>query len=289
MKLKRLFKLCSLILVMFCMSGCLKEDNLLNDNVYTTVYPIKYLTDYLYGEIKSINSIYPNGADITTYELTNKQKETYSKGALFVYNGLTTEKELAREFLNDNKDILLIDVSYGLKIEKDIEELWLSPNNYLMLAKNIKNNLQEYTTSKLTKETIEEKYLELEEKLSYMDADLRNIASSAIMDGNPVIVTSSSKLNYLKKYGFEVIDLSSDSINESAIKGNFKSGTYKDIYLCNIDKKNELIEDLETNYKANIITVNTMRTITDEEASNNEDYETIMNSFIENIRNTALS
>ena len=115
---------------MFCLSGCLKEDKLTNNNVYTSIYPIQYLTNYLYGTEKNVTSIYPNGADVSKYKLTNKQKETYSKGALFVYNGLTNEKELAREFLNDNKDMLLIDVSYGLNYEKNIEELWLSPNNY---------------------------------------------------------------------------------------------------------------------------------------------------------------
>ena len=139
--MNKLIKLFTLICFMFCLSGCFKEDVLSNDNVYTTIYPIKYLTDVLYGDTKTIASIYPNGANVSKYELTKKQKEVYSLGSLFVYNGITTEKELAREFLKKNKNILLIDASYNLKYDTDIEELWLSPNNYLMLAKNIKNNL----------------------------------------------------------------------------------------------------------------------------------------------------
>ncbi len=287
--MNKLIKLISLICIMFCLSGCFKEDTLSNDNVYTTIYPIKYLTDTLYGEHKAISSIYPNGANISKYELTKKQKEVYSSGALFIYNGITNEKELAREFLKKNKNILLIDASYNLKYDTDIEELWLSPNNYLMLAKNIKNNLSEYTTSKVVKESIEEKFKELEEKLSYIDADLRSIASSAKNDGNPLIITSSSKLNFLKKYGFEVLNLSNSTISESIIKSNFKNMNYQDIYLCNTDIKTDLIKDLETNYGANVIMVNTMETLTDEEVANKENYETIMNTFIENIRNTTLS
>ena len=153
--MKKMLKVLGLFSFIFFLSGCLNDDKLSNDNVYTSIYPIQYLTEYLYGEQKTVASIYPNGADVSKYELTNKQKETYHKGALFVYNGLTNEKELAREFLNDNKNILLIDVSYGLSYEDSIEELWLSPNNYLMLAKNIKNNLIEYTTSKTVIDTIE--------------------------------------------------------------------------------------------------------------------------------------
>jgi len=289
--MKKIIKVFSLIIFMFCLSGCLKEDKLKNDNVYTTIYPIKYLTNYLYGENKSVSSIYPNGADISTYELTKKQKETYSEGALFVYNGLTTEIELAREFLNDNQDILLIDVTEEIEKENigSIEELWLSPNYYLKLAKNIKNYLIDYTTSKVVSESIEAKYKELEETLSYMDADLRGIASTAKNDGNPILIVSSSKLKFLENYGFEVITLDSESINPATIKSNFKNEKHKDIYLCNTDTKSELITELESNYKANVITVNIMYTLTDKETANNESYETIMNSFIENIRNTALS
>ncbi len=287
--MKKIIKLCSLFIILICISGCLKEDKLTNENVYTTIYPIKYLTEYLYGETKIINSIYPNGAEVTKYELTNKQKETYSKGALFVYNGLTNEKELAREFLNTNKNMLLIDVSYGLKYENNLEELWLSPNNYLMLAKNIKNNLLEYTTSKVTKESIEKKYNELEEKLSYMDAELRSIAASAIMDGSSAILVSSDKLKFLEKYGFEIINVNSDNVNTTTIKNNFTSGNYKDLYLCTTDTKSELITELESKYKANIISVNTMETLTDTEATNHENYLTIMDTFIDNIRNTTLS
>lgn len=287
--MNKIMKLFSLLCIMFCLSGCFKEDTLNNDNVYTTIYPIKYLTDVLYGNTKTISSIYPNGANVSTYELTKKQKEVYSSGALFIYNGITTEKELAREFLKANKKILLIDASYSLKYDTDIEELWLSPNNYLMLAKNIKNNLIEYTTSKVTKESIENNFNELEERLSYMDADLRSIASQAVIEGNSLIITSSSKLNFLKKYGFEILNLDNNSINENTLKSNFKNENYKDIYLCSTDPKTDLIKDLETNYGANVITVNTMETLTDNEVANKENYETIMNNFIENIRNTTLS
>lgn len=287
--MKKLTKILTLVVVLFTLSGCFRDDKLSNDNVYTTIYPIEFLTKYLYGEHKTVTSIYPAGADVTTYKLTDKQKETYQKGALFVYNGLTNEKELAKEFLNNNKKILLIDISYGLKYENDISELWLSPNNYLMLAKNIKNNLVDYTTSKTIIETIEKKYKELEEDLSYMDADLRNIANTAIMDGNKTIITSSNKLKFLENYGFEVIALDGENISETLIKSNFKSEKYKNIFLCDTDTKNDLITDLEKNYKANIINVSMMNTLSDVKAVENETYLTIMNDFIEDIRNNALS
>ncbi len=287
--MKKNLKYIFLTILIITLTGCFSKDKLSNDNVYTTIYPINYLTSYLYGDIKNVSSIYPAGADVTTYELTKKKKETYEKGALFVYNGLTNEKSLAKEFINNNKDMLLIDVSQGLNYEYAIEELWLSPNNYLMFAKNIKNYLIEYTTSKTVIDSIEKNYRELEEKLSFMDAELRDIASTAVFDGNYTLVVSSSKLRFLEKYGFEVIVLDSKELNTTSIKSNFKNSKYKDIYLCNTDPKTDLIKQLESEYKANIITVNTLTTLSDNEVQNNEDYLTIMTSLIDNIRNTALS
>ena len=287
--MKKFLNILIVVLIVFSLTSCFSHDKLTNDYVYTTIYPTYYLTNYLYGSEKQVASIYPTGADIHTYELTAKQKENYHKGALFVYNGLTTEKELAREFLNDNEEILLIDVAYGLNYKYSIEELWLAPNYYLMLAKNIKNNLIDYTTSKTIAETIENKYKELEETLSYMDADLRSIASNAAKEGTNSIVVSSNKLKFLENYGFNVVVLNDESVTDATIKSNFNSKRYKDIYLCDNDEKTDLIAELEEKYNAQVINVKTMYTLTDKEVADGEDYLTIMKDFIENIRNTALS
>ena len=283
--MKKFFKGLLLGMFMLSLSGC-GEEALVNNDVYTTIYPTLYLTEFLYGEDRNVLSIYPSGADVNSYELTDMQKENYSKAGLFVYNGLTNEKELAREFLNNNPELLLIDVSYGLNYEYAIEELWLSPNNYLMLAKNIKNNLLDYTTSTVLKENIEERYKEIEEELSFMDAELRSVAMEAKSDGNATLVVSSNKLLFLENYGFQVIVLG-DEENES-ISELFDDGDVSDIYLCDIDQKNDFIISLESEYDANIINVDTMYTLTDEEASGNKTYLTIMREFIDNIRNTTL-
>ena len=284
--MRKILKVVIFSLFILGLSGC-GDGSLNSGDVYTTIYPIEYLTNYLYGEESNVSSIYPHGADVESYELTDKQKQNYSSGNLFVYNGLTNEKELAREFLNQNPDLLLIDVSYGLNYEYAIEELWLSPNNFLMLAKNIRNNLMDYTTSTVLSEAINERYDELEVTLSFMDAELRSVATEARSDGNPTLVVSSRKLAFLRNYGFDVVILNEES-NGEAIQEAFDDGTYTDFYLCDTDEKTDFISSLESDYDANIINVDTMYTLTDEEANNNETYLTIMRDFIDNIRNTTL-
>ena len=91
-------------------SGCsLTKDSLEDASIYTTVYPIEYLTEFLYSDYADIDSIYPNGADITTYELTEKQLESYARSDLFIYNGLGNEKNIAKDMININDDLLIID------------------------------------------------------------------------------------------------------------------------------------------------------------------------------------
>ena len=46
----------------------------------------------------------------------------------------------------------IIDVSYGMNYKYGIEELWLNPNNYLMLANTIKSDLEELSSSKYAAE-----------------------------------------------------------------------------------------------------------------------------------------
>ena len=272
----------SMLLIFLTTSCSIQKDDLEGAEIYTTVYPINYLTNYLYSDYGEISSIYPLNTDKKTYELTSKQTKKYANGDLFIYNGLTEEKEIAKTFLNKNKNLLIIDVSYGLTLNNAPEELWLSPNNYLMLAKNIKDNLSEYLTSKTIIDSIDQKYKEFQEKTSIMDASLHALGKKAKENGKNVIVASNNMFKYLENYGFNVISLE-DPANQkehkiSSIKNNFKSSKYEYILVADVDANNELIQDLITNYSAESINVDTLTMTLD------GDYFDIMNKYIENIK-----
>lgn len=272
-----------LLFVLFFATSCsIQTDDLEGATIYTTVYPINFLTEYLYKDYATISSIYPVDCDLNTYSLTKKQIKNYAKADLFIYNGLTDEKETAKTLLNKNKNLLIIDVSYGLALKYAPEELWLSPNNYLMLAKNIKDNLIEYLTSKIIIEDIEKNYKDFQEKISIMDASLHSLGKEAKENSKNVIIVSNNMFKYLENYGFDVISLE-DSSNQkenklNSIKSNFKSGKYKHILVADIDQSDELVQDLVTNSKAESIVVDTLTmTLTD-------DYFNIMTKYIENIK-----
>lgn len=284
-KIMKKIKILLVISILLLTTACSEKNNT-KLNIATTIYPINYLVNQIYEE-GNIISIYPDGADVKNYALTEKRIKEYSQNDIFIYNGLSNELNTAKDLINKNKKLHIIDVAYGLNISYGIEELWLSPNYYLMLATTIKNNLKELTNSKYLNDEIEKKYKNIEETLSLMDAELRNIAKDAKSRNHETIIASSNVFKYLNNYGFNVISLE-DEINETALKNNFKSNNYTTILMKSNEEKTDLISTLEKDCNAKIIIVNTMETLTTEEKENNQNYLTIMDEYIENIRKITL-
>lgn len=274
------------LIVVFLTSGCdVKNKELDNAEIYTTIYPVTYIMEKLYGTDNTINSIYPNGVDLTNYSLTEKQINEYSQGDLFVYVGLGSEKDITKSFLNNNKDLLIIDTTYGLSYTNKIEELWLAPNNFLMLVKNVVASLSEYIDNKYVLENIDEAYEKMYVDLSWMDAELRNIAKEATENSSNTIITESNVFDYLKAYGFNVVSLESITNSEKTeIKAKFKNDTYNTILKLDTEKNTDFMEELKSNYNADIVEINSM--ITNDDV--NSDYKSIQNENINKIRNIVL-
>ena len=242
-------------------SGC---NNLENANIYTTTYPIEYLANTLYSDHSTASSIYPDGADVENYTLTEKQTDNFSKGTLFIYNGTTVEKQIANTLVKKNKNLKIIDAAYALKYDYGVEELWLSPSNYLMLAANIKDSLQEQIGSKYINAEIENKYKTLEETLSIMDAEIRSIAKNAKKRNNHILIADSNTFKYLENYGFKVISLEDYTLNTSplaSLKSNFKAGTYKYVLTKKGVDESAVLKDLKKDTSAVSMPVDFMNTL----------------------------
>ena len=277
-------KIILIITMLLCLTGCFKSDSYEGINIYTTLYPIEYITKTLYGEYATINSIYPNGVDIENYTITNKKLNDFSKADLFIYNGLGNEKQIAANLIEKNKNMDIIDVAQGLEIKNDKSELLISPSNFLMMAQNIKNGLKENVKNTSIIESINNNYDDLKIKISEIDAELKLIAENA---KNKKIIVANNSFKFLEKYGFEVLSISADDENSntnlSKAKSLFSSKTNTYLFIIKGTEKTETIESLENN-GAKLAEVNPMYTLTDEEIKNDSDYITILKSFINTIK-----
>lgn len=283
-KMKRIKLIFMGIISLTLLTGCFKRDTMDDISIYTTSYPIYYLMEAIYGYNSKVDSIYPNGVDTRTYELTNKKIDEYSKTDLFVYNGLSNEKNIAASFTNKNKNIKLIDVSKGIALNGDENELWYSPSNYLMLAENIKDSLLTYVSSTIVKQEIINNYDEIKLTISEYDADLKTIADNA---SNKRIITGNKMFKFLEKYGFEVLVVSSDEPNNTRNYNKAKkyieekSNSY--VFVLSSDSEDENIKTYES-LGAEKITIDSMSNLTDEQVKDNTDYESLMDVLIEAIK-----
>lgn len=281
-----------LIISILTLTGC--EDTSTTMIAYTSLYPVEYITDTLYGDKIVVYSIYPDKQDNKSEEETNyknyvlkeKQIEDFSKGDLYVYNGtILKEKDYAVKMINYNKNIKIIDASQGMSYKNDVSETWLDPSNTLMMASNIKKGLTEYVEEKVDLKDINNNYEELKFNLSEIDAELKQIATNS---NNPTIVVSNDLFKYLEKYGFNVISLEeNENLTDkeiSEVKALASNKTIKYIFLKDNENTNETIKKIVNDYKLTTVSLNTLSTISTNDRKDKKDYLSIMYDNINSIK-----
>ena len=268
--------------LVFLSTGCIKRDTMEDITIYTSSYPIYYITDYLYGESSTIKSIYPNNVDIKEYELNDKQITEYSSSQMFIFSGLGNEQKYVAPMFDKNKDLMIIDASQTMEYNYSIEELWLDPSNFLMMTFNIKNGLQEYLSNRYLKEEVEARYDELNVSISNIDANLKLISEKS---DNKIIVVDNSLFKFLEKYGFVVISLEENSeLNEKTVddaKTLLNGLDNKYIYTLDEESVNDTVKEVMESTNSGLIELHSISNLTDEEEKEKLDYVDLLKSNIE--------
>ena len=283
--MKKIFSLIICIFSMLLLSGCTDTSTMENINIYTTAYPIEYVVNRLYDSHSTIRSIYPNGVDISEYKVTDVLLNEYSsKADMFIFNGLSNEKDYVKPMLKQNKKLKIIDVTSDVTYNKNgFEELWLDPSKLLTVANNIRKGFNEYTEAKYLKNDVNKRYEDLKVDLTNLEAKYRESVKYA---DNKTIIVSDDIFLFLKNYGTTVISLDSDNPeyekNIASARNLVYSGQVRHIYLKE-GENNDIINSLIEGTNVEKINIYTLSTITDEQR-NNYDYISLMTENLEKLK-----
>jgi zinc transport system substrate-binding protein len=276
-------KFCLLISILSCLfiTGCIKRDSMDDITIYTTVYPIEYITNRLYGENSTVHSIYPDGVTSSVYSLNDKQIKDYSDSDLFIFNGLSNEKNYLKPMLDNNSNLKIIDSTLSMEYSSYQDELWIDPSNALMIARNIKTGFNEYINNHYLKSDIEKNYDSLKVDLSNLSAKLNLVSSSS---NDSTIVVSNDMLKFLEKYGYNVISLEeNDNLNEkiiSDVKNRISNGSTKHIFVIKNQDINETVKSIIDETNVEKLEFHSLSNISENERNTKKDYISIMNDNI---------
>lgn len=283
--MKKIIKLFILIGIIFVLTGCINKDSMEDITIYTSVYPIEYVTERLYGNHANVVSFYPSESNPYEYKLTKKQIKDYSTSNLIVYNGLDKEKDYIVEMINNNKDLKIIDATARIEYQNSMDEIWINPSSLLTIAQNVKNGFKEYVTSSYLQDEIDNNYDKLKLEISTIDAEMKEMVANA---ENKTIVVSSNDLTFLSKYGFNVISLDDSTVTDKIISDTKKLINNKQIsyiYMKNNEEENSTIKSIKQSYpNVGILKLNTLNTISAQDKVNKKDYISIMYDNIDNLK-----
>ncbi len=276
---KILLVILTLILVLTTTSGCIKRDSMEDIKIITSSYPIEYLVKEIYGKHATVENIFPDDENINKYKFNNKQYNNFSEKDLFVYNGKNAS-DIALELINRNDNLLLIDSTLGMEYNYGVEEVWLDPSNLLMMAQNVKNGLEEYISNAILIKEINDAYQDLKVSLSELDAELKVTLENA--SSKKIVVTSKS-LQYLEKYGFEVIVLNDETIDKTFedVRKLANDGEIKYLYNFVEEKMSDKVDRFASEVNLKKTPLYRLDSITDDQRANGDDYISLMKDNID--------
>lgn len=285
-----------LIIVLVLLSGC-TDSNVKEETqdeklvVYTSFYPQYYLAKEIGEDKIDLHSIVPNGVEAHDFEPSIKQIKEVQTADILVYNGADMEHWIDKLLENiDEKESNIIDSS---KFVETIElkgkvdpHIWLDPLNMDKVGLEIKNALVE--KDKENKEFYEKNYNELSNKLKNLDDDYKEVLKEKKKD---TILVSHSAFGYMtEKHGLEQISVTGITPEEepspkviAELIDIAKAKGLEYIFLETLaSPKTVDIIAKEVNLK--VLTLNPLEGLTEEEEKSGENYISIMEDNLINLK-----
>lgn len=302
---KKIMTLSVLIILSLSLVACNSKKSEVNPvgntdklTIYTTIYPIQFITERIGGKYVTTKNIVPPGSDAHSIEIKTKTMIEVAESGLFIHTGTGLEgfvDSVANAV--KKKDVLMVNATKNINLlssnneeenqdgedehgeELDVDpHFWLDPKKSLVAAENIKNALVQLSPE--NKEEFEKNFLTLKSEFEALDAEFKNMVNQS---KNKTFLVSHSAYGYWEDaYGLKQIGISGLSPSDEPSQKHLKMiiDLVRDNHLEyiffeeNITNKVAEIVKKETNTKT--LTLQNLESLTEENIKNNEDYLAIM-------------
>lgn len=286
-----------LILCLFLLTSCSTNKQEESNNrellLYTSVYPIQYITSQIAKDIATVKSIYPPGVDAHTYEPTTKEVTSIAKGDAFIFIGggmegfaETAAKALQSQHvqlieLSSHNDLFLktshnemSDHAHG-----DVDpHIWLDPLRMIEIAEIIKNELIELSPN--NKERFTQHFSELKAELQSLDQAFEDVLLNK--KHKELLVTHAAYGYWEHRYGIKQIAISglssSDEPSQKELANIAQFALEQNINYVLFEKTspNRVGTIIQEYIQADKLYIHPLEVLTEEDINNNETYISLM-------------
>ncbi|HLR41927.1 MAG TPA: zinc ABC transporter substrate-binding protein [Pseudogracilibacillus sp.] len=292
-------KFIPLLLIFVILSACQSNASEDDNKIFTSIYPLQYVTKEIAGDTAEVTSMYPPGVDAHTYEPTTKQLTELAKSELFVYLGAGMEgfAEHAAEALADtNVQFLEIGENEALFIEGDEEEdhdhghshdvdphIWLDPLRMIqvgeMVTQQLSNLHPEHT------DIYEENFKNFEKDMLALHEAYEEILEDKT--NKKMIVTHAAYGYWEARYKLEQIPISgissSDEPSQKDLVTLIKEAKELDLNYIVFEKNssNRVGEIIQEHLQAEAVYIHNLETLTEDDVEHGRNYISIMQENLE--------
>lgn len=291
-----------ILLIAAILTGCNSKDdsnkNKENNDtlsVYTTVYPLMFLTEEIGGENVDVKSVYPPGSDEHTFEPSQKDLIKMAQSNLFFYIGHNLEGFVTKaKPILEKEGVEMVAVGERINLEKTDEDshsdheghdhgdvdphIWLDPILTIDMATEVKNELTKLKPDQ--KEYFEANYQKVVQKLQ----ELHNEFLSTIKQGNKkeIIVSHAGYGYWETRYGLEQIAISglssSSEPTQKELKNIIITAKEKQInyILFEQNVQSKLSETIQKEINAEQLSLHNLSVLTENDIKENKDYFSLM-------------
>lgn len=280
--------------------GCSSQENKSDSDqltVYTTIYPIQYISEFIAGDHIQIKSVYPPGVDAHTYEPTSKEMTDIAKADALIYLGANMESfiDTIRSALA-SQDILFVEIGEHQELFLTLEDedhdhhhdehdhgdvdphIWLDPLRMITMGEIILETL--INLDPAHEETFRAQFEQFEKNMITLDETFVETLKQKTQ--KDILVAHAAYGYWENRYGIKQIPIKGLTIesepSQQALTEIVDIATEKNIEYVIFEQagSDRVVKIIQEHLGAEALYIHNLEVLTDTDIEKQEDYLSLM-------------